>query len=87
MVLQKAVDSMKERPKDERKAVAGGIAVAVVATLLVAWILLFFKNLQHSGANLKLGGTAQDEFNFSSARETQQRIMYGTASSTAGEER
>lgn len=40
---------MKERPKEERTAVASGIAVLVMAVLFLGWALIFFKKIA-SGA-------------------------------------
>lgn len=77
MVIQKAIDNLKEKPKDERKAVAGGVAIAVVALLFIGWAFVFFKNIQRGGQLGELGGGAQDEFNFSSVREAQQELMQG----------
>lgn len=77
MVIQKAVDNLKEKPKEERKAVAGGIAFGVVVILFLAWAFLFFKKIQHGGQLRQLGGSAQDEFNFSSVRDAQKNLMQG----------
>ena len=75
MVIQKAIDNLKDKPKDDRKAVAGGIAIGIVLLLLLGWGFFFFKRVQ-SGAQLQqLGGGAQDEFNFSSVREAQEQLM------------
>lgn len=46
MVVQKAVDNLKERPKDERQAVALGTAGAVVLILIVIWGFFFLKGLR-----------------------------------------
>lgn len=44
--LQGHVDRMKERPKDERQAVAIGTAGAVVLILIIGWAFLFLKGLR-----------------------------------------
>lgn len=75
MVLQKALESAKDKPKDEKKAIAGGIAIAVVLVLLVSWAFFFFRNIQRGNYEQQLGGGAQDEFNFSSVRDAQQELM------------
>jgi hypothetical protein len=46
MVIQRTVESLRERPRDERKAVAGGIAIGIVAILFFGWAFLFFKDIQ-----------------------------------------
>lgn len=74
MALDKAVDNLKERPKDERKVVAGGIAITVVVVLLAAWAILFFKRIQAGTQEINFDSGAQGEFNFSATREAQQAI-------------
>lgn len=76
MVIQKTIDNLKEKPKDERKVVAGGIAIMIMTILFIGWVFLFFKKIQHGG-DLQLGGGAQEEFNFSSVREAQRELMEG----------
>jgi len=75
MVIQKTVDNLKERPKDERKAVAAGLAITIMGILFFGWAFLFLKKLQRGGAELNLQGNAQNEFNFSSVKEAQEEIM------------
>jgi|SRR3989344_939391 len=77
MVIQKAVDNLKEKPKEDRKAIAGGIALTVVVLLLVGWAFLFFKKIQRGAELQQLGGGAQEEFDFSSVREAQRELMEG----------
>ena len=73
MAIQKAVDNLKEQPKEDRVAVASGIAVTVIVLLLFVWGFFFLKKLQR-GEPLEFGSSAQDEFNFSSVREAQKEI-------------
>src|SRR3989344_7682752 len=77
MVIQKAIDNLKDKPKDDRKAVAGGVAIVVVVVLFLGWAFIFFKNIQRGAQLQQLGGGAQDEFNFSSVREAQEELMQG----------
>lgn len=46
MVVQKTIDNLKDRPHDEKKVVAGGIAVLVVIILFVGWGFLFLRKIQ-----------------------------------------
>ncbi len=50
MVVQKTINSLKDRPKDERQVVAMGTAGAVVLVLLVGWAFFFLKNLRKEQA-------------------------------------
>ena len=71
---QNAVSNLKDRPKDEKKVVAGGVAIAVVIVLFFAWAILFLKKIQSGEQRLEFGGGAQDEFLPGSVREAQQAI-------------
>ncbi len=77
MVIQKAVNHLKERPKDERKAVAASLAIIVMIILFFSWAFLFVKKIQKSNGGADLSGGTQDEFNFDSIEETQKQIMGG----------
>lgn len=46
MVIQKTVNNLKDRPKDERQAVAIGTAGAVVIILIIGWAFIFLKSLR-----------------------------------------
>lgn len=74
MAMQNAMDKLKDKPKDDKVAVACGIAVAVVIVLLAAWAIFFFRNIQNGTQQLNLSGGAQDEFNFTSVKEAQDQL-------------
>jgi hypothetical protein len=59
---------------EEKTAVAGGIALLVIVILLVAWGFFFIRKIQKGNQQLEFGGTAQDEFNFSTVRDAQAEI-------------
>jgi len=74
VVVQKAIDNLKDRPKDERKTVAGGIAIMVVVVLLAAWAILFFKRIQAGSQTINLDSGAQSDFNPTATKQAQQAI-------------
>lgn len=78
MVLQKAVDNLKGRPMNERKAVASGIAMLIVAILFIGWGILFFKNIQRTREQAEpIGDSLRGTFNLSSVTETQKHLVNG----------
>jgi len=74
MVVQKTINNLKDRPKDERKAVAGGIAIFVISVLLIAWAIFFFKRIQSGQQQVNLDSGAQNEFNPTGTQQAQREI-------------
>ena len=75
MAVQKTLDNLKDKPHDEKKAVASGIAIGVVIILLVGWGFLFLRKIQR-GTVPTLQGSAvpQDQIDASFIQQTQQQI-------------
>lgn len=82
MVVQKTIDNLKERPHDEKKAVAGGIAIMVVIILIIGWGFLFLRKIQQ-GTMPSLEGSAvpEDQFNLNLIRDTERELsnMYNNS--------
>lgn len=76
MVIQNAINNVKEKPHDEKKAVATSIAVGVVVVLLIGWGFLFLRKIQKGGATPTLEGSAvpQDQIDAAFVKQTQQQI-------------
>lgn len=81
-MLQKSLNNLKQGPKEDKVAVASGIAVSVVAVLLVGWGILFFHKIQKGDQILNIGGGAQDEFNFQNVKEAQQQLQSAYSNTT-----
>ncbi len=45
MVMRRTVERLRERPHDERRAVAGSIALSVVGVLFVGWVAFFLHGI------------------------------------------
>lgn len=77
MEESQAKTPLKGRPTDEKTAVAGGIAVAVVIILFIGWAILFFKKVQHGVVTPSFDSNIQDQFNFESVRKAQEQLSEG----------
>ncbi|OGG44889.1 hypothetical protein A2673_03330 [Candidatus Kaiserbacteria bacterium RIFCSPHIGHO2_01_FULL_50_13] len=62
------------RSTDEKTAVAGGIAAAIVIILFVGWALFFFKKVQRGAITPTFDNAAQGQFNFDSVRKAQDEL-------------
>lgn len=75
MVVQKAFNNLKENgSKDDKVAVASGVAITLVVVLLFAWAIFFFRGIRDGSQNINLSGGVQDQFNFQSVTEAQQQL-------------
>lgn len=74
-MVQQALSNLKQGPKEDKVAVAGGIAVSVVVVLLVVWAVFFLRGLRNGGEQLDFSSGAQDQFNASNVREAQRQIQ------------
>jgi hypothetical protein len=67
MVLEKTLNNLRERPQNERTAIAAWIAIGVVAILFVGWLIYFLHtiattpppNLQSTEDSLSSSGIPQ----------------------------
>jgi uncharacterized protein HemX len=82
MAVGKSLDDLKNGPKEDKVAVASGIAFSVVVVLLVAWAIIFFHNIQQGTLQANLSAGAQDQFNFTSTTQAQQQLEQYYGSST-----
>ena len=76
MVLQKTVAHLKTRPRHERRAVARGIALSVVAILFIGWVILFFRDIRANGIQVEpIGIPGRDAFNTPQITEAKMQIQ------------
>ena len=76
MVVQKAFNNLKQNgSKDDKVAVASGIAITIVVVLLFCWAIFFFRGIRNGSQNINLSGGVQDQFNFQSVTEAQQQLQ------------
>ena|SRR3989344_3355222 len=75
MVIQRAVNHLRERPKDEKKVVAGGIAILVIVVLFFVWSILFLKKIQNGNQSFERNTTTQGEDISTSVREAQEDLQ------------
>lgn len=77
MVVQKTIDNLKDRPHDEKKAVASGIAISVIVILLIGWGFLFVRRVQNTPVpSLENGVVPTDQFNMDLIRESARGNAY-----------
>ncbi len=75
MVVQKSINNLKERPKDEKTAVATGGAAVVVLILLIGWGFWFAHNLKKGGSfNTYIGDKPQDRFVAPAVRDAEKSL-------------
>ena len=73
--MQSAIDKLKEKPKEQKTAVAGGIATAVVAILLIGWGFFYLKKVLSEQPVDEYTGSPYD---FSSLRDTDGSAIGGS---------
>ncbi|MEK7628080.1 MAG: hypothetical protein AAB421_01515 [Patescibacteria group bacterium] len=66
--MKETLNKMKGRPQDEKKAVATGVAGAVVAILLIIWAVLYLQRVVKSQP--AAFEDSDPAYNYESLRET-----------------
>jgi cytoskeletal protein RodZ len=77
MALEKSKGDSKDKSNDEKKALAGGIALTLVVILFIVWSYFFFKRFQREGPQ-DFGDSAQSTFESSTVREAKEAILKQT---------
>lgn len=72
MVLKKTIERLRERPHEERRAVAAGVALSTVGILLVGWGFMFVQGLGSGTSVMTQNTTEQPSVNTAAVQVTQQ---------------
>jgi uncharacterized protein HemX len=67
MVLQNTVNNLRERPRNERKAIAGAAAVTVVAILFIGWAIFYFNKIQNNNTETTITTSGAEVERFSAS--------------------
>jgi len=70
--MKKAMDDLKGRPKEERTATAGAVAMAIMALLFIGWAFFFLQKLSRGVPVETEWGPRQDVIDFSNLRSAQE---------------
>ena len=60
MVLQRTIENLRERPNEERRAVAFGIALVAMLALFLGWAVFFFRSLEGEAQIQQVGAAYND---------------------------
>lgn len=72
MVVQEKLNQLKGAPHEDKKVVAGGIAVFVVVVLIIAWGFFFLRKIQRTDLpSLENTTVPTDQFNLDLLRDSQ----------------
>lgn len=74
MATPSAIDTLKTKPKDEKTAVAGGVASLVVILLLVGWVIYFFNKIRSGAQEVNLDGIS-NQINLPNVRDANKNLQ------------
>jgi len=76
MVLLKTIGNLRARPRHERRSIARGIAMLVVAILFIAWVIFFFNKIRVNGIQVEpIEMPGKDAFNTPQITEAKMQIQ------------
>jgi len=82
MVIQKTLNNLKGGAKEDKVAVASGVAISVVVLLLALWAFYFLHRIASGSQQLNLTGGVQSQFNFQNVTQAQQQLQQQFGSPT-----
>ena len=77
--MRKIVERLRERPEDERKTVAAGVALATVGILFVGWGFSFVQGLGNGSSVVAQQQGTEAEANTASVQTSQQPVQAATS--------
>lgn len=80
MVLEKTLNNLREKPQNERTAIAAWIAIGVVAILFVGWLIYFLHTIATTPPPNLQG--AEDSLNSSGIPQAAQEMQQAYGSTT-----
>ena len=83
--MKKIVERLRERPEDERKTVAAGIALATVGILFVGWGFSFVQGLGNGSSVVAQQQGTEAEANTASVQTSQQASAQAATSTNASD--
>lgn len=75
MVTESPLEHLRDKPKEEKSAVAGGIAIAVIVVLVLGWAIMFVRRVQNSSQQLQVSTSTSGDFNPTSAEDAQRQLQ------------
>ena len=72
--MKETVQNLKDRPKEDRVAVAGGMAIMVMVLILVVWGYIFLQKLAHGEPIETNWGPREDVVDLSGLKEATEQF-------------
>lgn len=77
------LDKLRGKPKDDKTAIAGGVAIFVVAVLLIGWAILFLRKIANENGPVDI---QTQPYDLSTIRDSVGADMYGNSNAGAGDD-
>lgn len=77
MILQNTISNLRERSPDERKTIAGIVAIGVVTVLFIGWAFIYFHKIQNRSIEVPITAKEDAENLTASANDAWQNLVSG----------
>lgn len=75
------LENLRGKPKDDKTAIAGGVAIFVVAVLLIGWAILFLRKIAHENGPVDI---QTQPYDLTTIRDNVGANMYSNTGTDAG---